>query len=361
MTDIRLISMVVLWALLSACNNGTVNSGAEPDSDADSDSDSDSDTDSDADSDSDSDTDADSDTDGDSDADSDSDVAVTLTIEEEAAGFCSADGTIDADHAGFLGTGYVNTDNVTGSAIEWAVNASGGAVTLSWHYAGNSDRPATLNINGNTVGPVDFPSTVEWTTWSTADTSATLDAGVNLIRLEAATADGLANIDSLTITGAGITEGNCDGTVDTGGTDTDDNGFGDEGGELKAFPTAEGYGRHALGGRGGRVIEVTNLNDSGPGSLREAVEATGARTVVFTVSGVINLQSKLVIKNENKLLTIAGQTAPGKGIVVHGWTFGMTGGEDVILRFIRTRVGTTSGETMDGMGHIVDPENRTGC
>lgn len=123
-----------------------------------------------------------------------------------------------------------------------------------------------------------------------------------------------------------------------------------EGTELKAFPTAEGYGRLSKGGRGGRVIKVTNLNDSGEGSLRAAVEATGARTVVFDVGGVINLKSKLVIKKENPLLTIAGQTAPGKGVVVHGWTFGLIGGADIVLRFIRTRVGTSSGETMDGMG-----------
>ena len=92
--------------------------------------------------------------------------------------------------------------------------------------------------------------------------------------------------------------------------------------ELKAFPTAEGYGRFAEGGRGGRVIEVTHLRDSGPGSLRHAVEATGPRTVVFRTSGVIELESKLLVTGTlgNGYLTIAGQTAPGKGILVRGWT-----------------------------------------
>lgn len=115
-----------------------------------------------------------------------------------------------------------------------------------------------------------------------------------------------------------------------------------------AFPGAEGYGRFARGGRGGRVIEVTNLQDSGPGSLRAAVEAAGPRTVVFTVSGLITLESKLVIRNP--YLTVAGQTAPGKGITLRKYNFGMIGGHDVIVRFIRVRPGNIAGVTLDGMG-----------
>ena len=93
-----------------------------------------------------------------------------------------------------------------------------------------------------------------------------------------------------------------------------------------AFPGAEGYGRHARGGRGGRVIEVVNLNDSGPGSLRAAVEAEGPRTVVFRVSGLITLESKLVMHRANSNLTVAGQTAPGKGICIRNWTSGPRSG-----------------------------------
>jgi hypothetical protein len=122
--------------------------------------------------------------------------------------------------------------------------------------------------------------------------------------------------------------------------------------ELKAFPTAEGYGRYSKGGRGGMVVEVTNLNDSGPGSLRAAVEMTGARTIVFTVSGVIALQSKLLITGSlnNSTVTVAGQTAPGKGIAIRNFAFGMTGGADVIMRFVRVKVGGYSMTAMDGMG-----------
>ncbi|MCB1094711.1 MAG: T9SS C-terminal target domain-containing protein [Verrucomicrobiae bacterium] len=117
-----------------------------------------------------------------------------------------------------------------------------------------------------------------------------------------------------------------------------------------AFPTAEGYGRFAIGGRGGRVMHVTTLNDSGPGSLREAVEAIGPRTVVFDVSGLISLESKLVFGGDNEFLTIAGQTAPGKGICLRNYTFGGMGAQDTIIRFVRLRLGNLSGITMDGMG-----------
>jgi hypothetical protein len=117
-----------------------------------------------------------------------------------------------------------------------------------------------------------------------------------------------------------------------------------------AFPTAEGYGRFALGGRGGRVIAVTNLADSGPGTLREAVEASGPRTVVFDVSGLITLESRLIIRSTNSNLTIAGQTAPGNGICIRKYNLGMLGATNVIARYLRVRPGNISGMTLDGMG-----------
>ncbi|MCA9235773.1 MAG: hypothetical protein KDA44_09895, partial [Planctomycetales bacterium] len=115
-----------------------------------------------------------------------------------------------------------------------------------------------------------------------------------------------------------------------------------------AFPGAEGYGRFAIGGRGGQVLHVTNLNDSGPGSLRAAVEAEGPRTVVFDVSGRIVLKDRLIIRNP--YLTIAGQTAPGKGVCISNYNLGMLGAHDCIVRYIRVRPGDTAGKTLDGMG-----------
>ncbi len=105
---------------------------------------------------------------------------------------------------------------------------------------------------------------------------------------------------------------------------------------LPAFPGAEGGGAGTRGGRGGKVLIVTNLNDSGPGSLREAVETKGPRTVVFAVSGIIHLQSPLRITEP--FITIAGQTSPGDGICIRGHTTEINTHE-VILRYLRFRRG----------------------
>ena len=116
-----------------------------------------------------------------------------------------------------------------------------------------------------------------------------------------------------------------------------------------AFPGAEGYGRFARGGRGGVVVEVTNLEDSGPGSLRDALTGNyGPRTVVFAVSGLITLRSHLTISQP--YITIAGHTAPGKGICTRGYTLGMSGGRDVQIRYIRSRPGDIAGITLNGSG-----------
>ncbi len=108
--------------------------------------------------------------------------------------------------------------------------------------------------------------------------------------------------------------------------------------KIPAFPGAEGGGMFTFGGRGGKVLTVTNLNDDGPGSFRWACEQGGARIVVFNVSGIIRLKSPIYVRAP--YITIAGQTAPGDGVCIAGESF-QVDTHDVIVRHMRFRRGET--------------------
>ena len=113
-----------------------------------------------------------------------------------------------------------------------------------------------------------------------------------------------------------------------------------------AFPGAQGWGRFATGGRTGSVYHVTNLNDSGTGSLRDAISQAN-RIIVFDVAGVINIKSRLVFKNN---LYVAGQTAPGEGITVYGDGVSFSGADNIIVRYMRFRMGAVGTKEKDAAG-----------
>lgn len=108
--------------------------------------------------------------------------------------------------------------------------------------------------------------------------------------------------------------------------------------KIPAFPGAEGGGMYTAGGRGGKVLVVTNLNDDGPGSFRWACEQGGARIIVFNVCGIINLKTPIILRAP--YVTIAGQTAPGDGVCIAGESF-QVNTHDVIVRHMRFRRGNT--------------------
>lgn len=122
--------------------------------------------------------------------------------------------------------------------------------------------------------------------------------------------------------------------------------FAAEAAPLPAFPGAEGFGATTPGGRGGRVLFVTNLNDAGPGSLRAACEAEGPRIVIFRTSGTIALKKDIVVRNP--FLTVAGQTAPGDGICLRDRSFGIAT-HDVVVRHLRCRLGDEGRQQADSL------------
>ncbi len=116
-----------------------------------------------------------------------------------------------------------------------------------------------------------------------------------------------------------------------------------------AFPGAEGFGKFTIGGRGGKIMIVTNLDDDGEGSFRKAATAKGSRIVVFTISGTIHLNSPLSIKGD---ITIAGQSAPGDGICIADHPVSL-GGNNIIIRYLRFRMGDKNQNKgmVNGSGH----------
>lgn len=118
--------------------------------------------------------------------------------------------------------------------------------------------------------------------------------------------------------------------------------------QIPAFPGAEGGGAYTFGGRGGKIFVVTSLADSGPGTLREACEAGGARTILFNVAGIIHLKTPIILMAP--YITIAGQTAPGDGVCVAGESFWINT-HDVVIRYMRFRRGETAvGRRDDALG-----------
>jgi arabinogalactan endo-1,4-beta-galactosidase len=139
--------------------------------------------------------------------------ANSVTLQENLTGFCGVDGTVDNNNAGYTGTGFANTNNATNAGVRWRVNATAaGNYTLQWRFANGTtgNRPGSLRVNGATLSTVALPATGAWTTWTnSASVTASLRAGANDIALVATTSGGLANIDSLTVAGSGISASAC--------------------------------------------------------------------------------------------------------------------------------------------------------
>jgi hypothetical protein len=240
-------------------------------------------------------------------------ASFAATLQAESA--VLAGGTVaETTNTGYHGSGYSNSPTTGGTTTFNNVNGEGGgAKSLAIRYANGATtaRAGNLVVNGITTS-ISFQPTGAWATWATMNVGITLNnTSTNTIQFASTGAD-LSNIDEITIPAA------------TGNV-----------------YTPQGYGAVATGGT--TVFHVTNLNDSGAGSLRDALSASGRR-VVFDVAGTITITSSLVIKSNT---TIDGTTAPGMGITVTGYNTSMSGASNVVIRNIRFREDVTgpSGKT----------------
>ncbi len=131
-----------------------------------------------------------------------------ILIQENAMGFCSVDGTIDSNHSGFTGSGFANTDNVIGTGINWRINFPvPGFKTFTFRYAGITNRPANLIVNGAIVASnINFQSTGAWDVWNTVTINANTNAGTFDVRLQATGNEGLPNIDYIELNGGNATD-----------------------------------------------------------------------------------------------------------------------------------------------------------
>jgi unsaturated rhamnogalacturonyl hydrolase len=151
-------------------------------------------------------------------------VASAASTRYEAETGTISSGTIDSNHAGFTGSGFVNLSNAVGSYLELTIPANAAAtVTLTFRYSNGTtaDRPMTITVNGAVVASAQsFPTTGNWDTWATASVTATFNAGTNTVRATSNTSDGGPNLDSLTVTGGVVTSPSSSPTVTpTGGVD----------------------------------------------------------------------------------------------------------------------------------------------
>ncbi len=248
-------------------------------------------------------------------------------FEENSVGFCSTAGVIDNKHTGYTGTGFYDSENAVGATLAWSVSAASAKTYMAQIRFGNGGtaaRRAILVVNDTQVKSLDFPSNNSWTQWQSVNVELPLKAGVNSVKLVAETANGLANIDSISVTGNGITPASCP-QVSTECPLTQE-----------GFSTVNANGQNGTtGGQGGQTVTVTNQSDLNR-------YATATEPYIIRVQGAIKLSPKgteIRVKSDKTIIGV-GTT----GEIVEGGFMLEEGVHNVIIRNLTIRDGFVEGD-----------------
>lgn len=258
----------------------------------------------------------------------------TIILQENRAGFCAVDGTIDSNNMGFSGDGFANTDNAEGQSISWQVNAqTSGPATLEFRFANGGDpRSGDLSVNSGANGtqPVTLANTGGWTDWATESVTVDLVQGLNNIKVTATSDQGLANIDSLTVTGAGVSAGDCGGVASSSAMQSSSSAGGSVGvGEPPAQCEAMGWATRK-----------------------------GRSSTPFNVTGGGNAQP-IIVKSFADLSKYAGDGSPRviyiDGTLGGGWSG--RSGDRLIVKSNKTIIGMRPGTQLKAPIQIKDASN----
>lgn len=224
-------------------------------------------------------------------------------IQENTTGFCSVDGTVDNNNAGYTGAGFANTNNAAGTAVNWKVNfASIGTKSFTFRYASTDTRTGNLLINGSTAASaITFPSTGSWTTWATVTVHANTVAGISDVKLAANGASGLPNVDYLEV--AGGTAANCATAVTTFAIQEGETGFCGVDGTID---------NNYLGFLGNGFANTNNVTGAGI-NWKVNFGSSGSKTFTFRYASADDRPGRLIINGTTVLASISFPSTGGWG------------------------------------------------
>ncbi|MCY1138066.1 cellulose-binding domain-containing protein [Actinoplanes sp. Pm04-4] len=287
-------------------------------------------------------------------------ASVGLAVDAQAAAGCQVDYRVSSQWAGgFTAALTIRNlgDPINGWRLGWTFPA-GQTITQSWGFTANPGAGAVIATNADYTAAIPTGSSVEagfngtWTGTNPVPTAFTLNGTACTGTTAPPTPTPPATTPPAT-TPPTTTPPATTPPATTPPATTPPATTPPPSGPVKAFPSAVGFGAAATGGRGGTVYHVTNLNDSGAGSFRDAVGTTN-RIVVFDVGGYIRLSSTVLVKSN---ITIAGQTAPGGGIGVRGGEVSFNSAKNVIVRNFRFRMGTEDADQKNNGVNWLDASN----